>query len=61
MGNDFCLGDLLAMELHRHAESCANIVDRAHKELIIERQLAKIEATWASLKLTFTPSQVCHR
>lgn len=58
MGPDFKLGDLLALELHLYADACAEIVDRAHKELIIEKQISKIEATWAVLSLTFAPYQV---
>ena len=56
---DSKLGDLLAMELHLYAEACAEIVDRAHKELIIEKQISKIESTWAMLSLTFAPYQAC--
>ena len=55
MGADFKLGDLLALELHLYADACAEIVDRAHKELTIEKQISKIEATWAVLSLTFAP------
>ena len=58
MGEDFRLGDLLALELHLFADACVEIVDRSHKELIIEKQISKIEATWAMLSLTFTPYQV---
>ena len=52
------LGTLLALELHLYADACAEIVDRAHKELTIEKQISKIEATWAVLSLTFAPYQV---
>ena len=58
MGDDFRLGDLLVLELHLYADACVEIVDRSHKELIIEKQISKIEATWAMLSLTFTPYQV---
>ena len=58
MGSDFRLGNLLALELHLNVDACAEIVDRAHKELIIEKALGKIEATWALLSLTFAPYQV---
>lgn len=36
---------------------CSEIVDRAQKELIIEKALKKIEETWVSLNLTFSPYQ----
>lgn len=58
MDDNFRLGDLLALELHLYADACTEIVDRSHKELIIEKQISKIEATWAMLSLTFTPYQV---
>lgn len=34
---------------------CSEIVDRAQKELNIEKQIKKIEDTWAVLALVFTP------
>lgn len=36
---------------------CSEIVDRAQKELNIERQIKKIDDTWAVLALIFTPPQ----
>ena len=47
MDQKFCLGDLLALELHNYVDVCSEIVDRAQKELIIEKALKKIEDTWA--------------
>ena len=55
MDDSFALGDLLALGLHGFVEEVADIVDRAQKELIIEKQLAKIEETWNELRLTFVP------
>ena len=64
MDDKFCLGDLLALELHNFVDACQEIVDRAQKELNIEKQLKKIEDTWAGLNLSFAPyqvgSRVCH-
>lgn len=34
---------------------CSEIVDRAQKELNIEKQIKKIEDTWTVLALLFTP------
>lgn len=34
---------------------CSEIVDRAQKELNIEKQIKKIEDTWSVLALVFTP------
>ena len=58
MDDKFCLGDLLALELHNFVDACQEIVDRAQKELNIEKQLKKIEDTWAGLDLSFAPYQV---
>lgn len=58
MGESFNLGDLLKLELHNAVEECREIVDRAQKELVIEKSLRKIEDTWAGLKLSFAPYQV---
>jgi hypothetical protein len=37
------------------AAVCSEIVDRAQKELNIEKQIKKIEDTWSVLALVFTP------
>lgn len=55
MDDKFCLGDLLALELHNFVDACSEIVDRAQKELNIEKQLKKIEDTWSGLSLMFVP------
>ena len=57
MDEGFNLGALLALNLHANMDACSEIVDRAHKELVIEKSLAKIETAWASLSLSFSPSQ----
>lgn len=57
MDAKFALGDLLKLELHNFVDACSEIVDRAQKELIIEKALARIEDTWATCKLTFAPYQ----
>ncbi|KAI8473051.1 MAG: flagellar outer dynein arm heavy chain beta [Monoraphidium minutum] len=57
MDGCFCLGDLLALELHNYVDACSEIVDRAQKELNIEKQLKRIEDTWRGLALVFTPYQ----
>lgn len=58
MDEKFSLGDLLALELHNYVDACSEIVDRAQKELNIEKQLKKIEDTWSGLNLVFAPYQV---
>ena len=44
-------------QLHNFVDACSEIVDRARKELGIEKQLKKIESTWGGLALTFSPYQ----
>ena len=58
MDDKFNLGDLLRLELHNYVDACSEIVDRAQKELVIEKSLRKIEDTWGALNLTFSPYQV---
>ena len=55
MDDSFALGDLLELGLHAYVEEVADIVDRAQKELIIEKQLQKMEEVWNELKLDFVP------
>ena len=55
MDDKFNLGDLLALELHTCVDAVAEIVERAQKELVIEKQLVKFEETWSSLNLEFQP------
>ncbi|KAF8787223.1 Dynein beta chain like protein [Argiope bruennichi] len=44
------LGELLSLELHRFEDVVESIVERASKELVTERILAELEATWAEIK-----------
>ena len=57
MDASFSLGDLLRVGLHQAVDACSEIIDRAQKELIIEKALKKIEDTWGALTLSFTPYQ----
>ena len=61
MDAKFCLGDLLKLELHNFVDACSEIVDRAQKELIIEKALARIEDAWSRFTLSFSQYQVCRR
>lgn len=47
----------LALELHSYVDACSEIVDRAQKELIIEKALKKIDETWSGLDLAFLSYQ----
>ena len=51
----FSLADLLALHLHEFVDDVAEIVDRAQKELIIEKQLKKIDETWQNMCIEFHP------
>ena len=55
MDDTFNLGDLLALELHTCVDAVSEIVERAQKELVIEKQLAKFDETWSALNLDFAP------
>jgi len=48
-----CLGDLLALKLHLFEEAVLEIVERAQKEQLVEKQLAELEKAWSHLNLQF--------
>ena len=48
-----CLGDLLSLKLQLFEEGVLEIVDRAQKEQLIERQLAELDKVWGHLNLQF--------
>ena len=37
MSSTFTLGDLLKLELHTCVDACTDIVDRAQKEMLVEK------------------------
>ena len=49
----FCLGDLLALKLHLYEQQVLEIVERAQKEQLIEKQLAELDRAWSHLNLEF--------
>ena len=53
MDSNFSLGALLALKLHEYEDDVMEIVDKAQKELTIEKQLKKIEDTWKQQNLIF--------
>lgn len=55
MDENFTLGTLLDLELHKFQEEVGDIVDRAKKEEGIEKQLKKIEEVWSKMDLDFEP------
>lgn len=53
MGSNFSLGNLLDLKLHQFEDDVLEIVDRAQKELTIEKQLKKLSDTWKTQELQF--------
>ncbi|XP_068196033.1 dynein axonemal heavy chain 11 [Antennarius striatus] len=53
MGDSTTLGDLLELQLHRVEEEVKNIVDKAVKEMAIEKVLAEITQTWRVMSLSY--------
>nr|CAB3238531.1 dynein beta chain, ciliary-like [Phallusia mammillata] len=53
MGDDTTLADLLALQLHRVEDEVKNIVDKAKKEMGIEKVLQEMRATWSSVEFQF--------
>ncbi|XP_062322712.1 dynein axonemal heavy chain 11 isoform X2 [Osmerus eperlanus] len=47
------LGDLLALQLHLFEEEVRNIVDKAVKEMAIEKVLTEISQTWAKMEFSY--------
>lgn len=50
---NFCLEDLIKLELYKYAEEVSELVDSAQKESKIESNLAKIEKIWEDQHLPF--------
>jgi dynein heavy chain len=55
MDDKFTFGGMLDLELHRFEDDVLEIVDRAQKELTIEKQLQKLADTWRVQNLSFPP------
>ncbi|TRY96398.1 hypothetical protein DNTS_010073 [Danionella cerebrum] len=53
MDGNTTLGDLLELQLHRVEEEVKNIVDKAVKEMGIEKILGEIEQTWSIMSLSY--------
>ncbi len=55
LDDHFSLGDMLALNLHECVDVVSETVERAQKELVIEKALTKIEDTWTGLVISFAP------
>ncbi|XP_043549538.1 dynein axonemal heavy chain 11 isoform X1 [Chiloscyllium plagiosum] len=53
MDADTTLGDLLALQLYRVEEEVKNIVDKAVKEMAIEKVLTEISQTWSVMEFSY--------
>ncbi|XP_060774018.1 dynein axonemal heavy chain 11 [Neoarius graeffei] len=53
MDENTTLGDLLELQLHHVEEEVKNIVDKAVKEMAIEKVLVEIKHTWSVMSLSY--------
>ncbi|XP_042314347.1 dynein axonemal heavy chain 11-like [Sceloporus undulatus] len=53
MNEDTTLGELFALQLHRVEDEVKNIVDKAVKELAIEKLLVEINQTWSVMDFCY--------
>ena len=49
MSDETTLADLLALNLHKFEDEVRNIVDKATKELSMEKTLGEMNVTWAQM------------
>jgi dynein heavy chain len=52
---DMKFQDLLRLQLHRYEDEVKGIVDRATKELSMEKVLSELDKTWSIMEFTFEP------
>ena len=50
MSDETNLADLLALNLHNFEDEVRNIVDKASKELSMEKTLAELNVTWSQME-----------
>ena len=50
MSEETNLADLLALNLHNFEDEVRNIVDKATKELSMEKTLKELDTTWAGME-----------
>ncbi len=50
MSEDTSLADLLGLNLHNFEDEVHNIVDKAIKEMAMERMLKELEITWSAME-----------
>ena len=50
MTDDCCLADLLGLNLHNFEDEVHNVVDKAVKEMAMEKMLRDLESTWTTME-----------
>ena len=55
MSDETTLADLLALNLHKFEDEVRNIVDKATKELSMEKTLGEMNVTWSQLDFDTEP------
>ena len=50
MDESTSLSDLLSLNLHNYEEEVRNIVDKAVKEMSMEKVLKELDVTWATME-----------
>ncbi|XP_009868856.1 PREDICTED: dynein heavy chain 17, axonemal-like, partial [Apaloderma vittatum] len=55
MSEDTTLGDLLQLNLHKFEDEVRDIVDKAMKELGMEKVLSTLDTTWAAMEFEHQP------
>ncbi|XP_073435796.1 dynein axonemal heavy chain 9 isoform X2 [Dendrobates tinctorius] len=55
MGEDTTLADLLKLNLHNFEEDVRGIVDKAVKEMGMEKVLKELDSTWSSMNFQYEP------
>ena len=53
MSDETNLADLLALNLHKFEDEVRNIVDKATKELSMEKALTEMDKTWAEMQFEY--------
>lgn len=60
MDEDTCLADLLALNLHDFEDEVRGIVDKATKELGMEKVLGELDVTWSSMEFEYEKHHRTH-
>ena len=55
MNDETSLADLLALNLHEYEDEVRGIVDKATKELGMEKVLNELNVTWSTMEFEYEP------